>query len=153
MKQFFAIFAVALLLFACNKDKFETKPQLKIKSVNTKEVSNTQPLTVSIEFTDKEGDVSDSFFIVRQRLNARGPRTFDALPYKIPDFPNTRKGLIEVNFRFFEDLILQLEPIRIPGTNPSRNEPDTMQFKFVAKDKAGNYSDTAVLNDIFVERL
>jgi len=153
MKQFVAISAFVLLLAACSKDKFETKPHLEIKSVNTKEVAFNEPFNVTFEFTDKEGDVSDSFFIVRQRLNARDPQTLNPLPYKIPDFPNTMKGEIEVNLSYQNELTLNLPPIRIPGSNPQQNEPDTMILKFVAKDKGGNFSDTAVVDNIIVERL
>src|SRR5215217_5476596 len=135
MKQFVAFSAFVLLLVACNKDKFETKPHLEIKSVNTHELAFNQALLVTFEFTDKEGDVSDSFFIVRQRLNIHDPVLLNPLPYKIPNFPNTMKGEIEVNLGFQNELTLNLPPIRIPGSNPQQNEPDTMVLKFVAKDK------------------
>src|SRR5215204_6426761 len=108
MKKFLTISVLGLLLVACGKDRFETKPQLKLKSVNTHEVTNTQPLSVTIEFTDKEGDVSDSFFIVRQRLNTRGPVTLQPLPYGIPNFPKSQKGEITVNFDYATDLTLNL---------------------------------------------
>ena len=60
-------------MIACDKDKFETKPQLEYLSRNTDVVQVSQPLRLNIEFRDKEGDVSDTLFIVRQRLNKKGP--------------------------------------------------------------------------------
>jgi hypothetical protein len=154
MKLFFFIAAIALLVVACGKDKFETKPQIEIKSVNTNEnneLAFNQTLSVTIEYTDKEGDVSDSFYIFRERLNSRDPLTLLPLPYKLPQFPNTPKGEIEVNLGFQTELTLNLPPIRIPGTS-SEYEKDTMRLKFVAKDQGGNFSDTAVLDNLIVER-
>ena len=152
MKKYFFSFLVATALISCDKDKFQTKPTLEIKSTNTKIVPVGSTLAVTLEYTDKEGDVSDSLLVVRQRLNKRGPIRLSPLPYKIPDFPQTTKGQININMDYYGDLTLQLNSIRIPGSNPSKNEPDTMTFKFVAKDKGGNYSDTVTLNDIIVIR-
>jgi hypothetical protein len=45
-----------------------------------------------------------------------------------------------------------LPPLRIPGSNPVRNEIDTLRLKIVAKDKAGNKSDTLVVNNVYVTR-
>jgi hypothetical protein len=153
MKKLVISLTLVFLVAACSKDKFETKPHLKITSVSNKQLAFNEPLSVTLEFTDKEGDVSDSFFIVRQRLNQHDPVTANPLPYKIPDFPKTQKGEFEVNLGFQNELTLNLDPIRIPGTNPAQNEPDTMVLKFVAKDKGGNYSDTATLDNLIVERL
>jgi hypothetical protein len=151
MKRFVFVAAVVLLVVACGKDKFETKPQITIKSVNTMELAFNQTLSVIIEYTDKEGDVSDSFYIIRERLNSRDPLTLLPLPYKLPTFPHTPKGQIEVNLGFQNELTLNLPPIRIPGTSSSY-EPDTMRLKFIAKDLGGNFSDTAVLDNLIVER-
>ena len=51
-------------------------------------------LTIKIEFTDKEGDVSDTLFMIRQRLNVNGPKTLLPSPYKLPDFPKTHQGRV-----------------------------------------------------------
>jgi hypothetical protein len=152
MKKTVFYLLLAAAVVSCGKDKFETKPQIKVKSISTKEVTRTRPLNVILEFTDKEGDVSDSLFIIRQRLNSSNPVTLGALPYKIPTFPKSMEGEFEINFDYDRDLTLNLEPIRIPGSNPSRNEADTMRLKIVARDIAGNSSDTLILEDIFVER-
>jgi len=152
MKKYFFGFFALIVVVACNKDKFQTKPTLKVISSNTSTVPLSGTLSVKLEYTDKEGDVSDSLLVIRQRLNKRQPLNLKALPYKIPDFPNTTKGEINVNMDYYGDITLQLDAIRIPGSNPSRNEPDTMNFKFVAKDKGGHYSDTVSLNNIIVIR-
>jgi hypothetical protein len=152
MKKYFFSFLAFLIIAACNKDKFQTKPTLKITSDNPKTIPVGGTLSVTLEYTDKEGDVNDSLFIIRQRLNVRGRSTYVALPYKIPDFPATDKGEIRVNLDYQLGLTLQIQPIRIPGSNPSRNEPDTLNLKFVVKDKAKNISDTVVLNNVIVSR-
>ncbi|MEO6070230.1 MAG: hypothetical protein ABIN57_11600 [Chitinophagaceae bacterium] len=152
MKKYIFTFLVLVAIIACNKEKFQTKPTLKVLSSNTKKVPLSGTLSVKLEFTDKEGDVSDSLLVIRQRINKRMPVTLKALPYKIPDFPKTTKGEINIFMDYYGDLTLQLDAIRIPGSNPSRNEPDTMNIKFVAKDKGGHYSDTASLNNIIIIR-
>jgi hypothetical protein len=145
-------FIIALAAFACGKDKFQTIPQLKLKSVNTDVVPLNGNLRLTIEYTDKEGDVDDSLFVVRQRLNSRGPVTLPSAIYNIPDFPDTNKGEFQVTLEYITQLTAGLSPIRVPGSNPARNEPDTLLLKFVAKDKAENKSDTLVVSNIFVTR-
>jgi hypothetical protein len=142
---------IALTIIACDKGKFETVPQIKVKSKNTDVVPFNGNLRVTLEYTDKEGDVDDSLLIVRERLNKRGPIRLPASPYKIPTFPDIDEGEFEVNFRYNFDLTVGLSPLRIPGSNPAQFEPDTMLLKFVARDKAGNKSDTAS-TDVIVNR-
>ena len=138
---------------ACDKDNFETKPQLELKSRNTDIVPVNGDLRLNIEFRDKEGDVSDSLLIVRQRLNKKGPVQLAPSPYGIPDFPTTDKGEFEVTLDYQFDLTVGLTPISIPGSgNPPKREIDTMRLKIVARDKAGNKSDTLVVDNVYVIR-
>jgi len=143
---------IALTILACGKDRFQTVPQLKLKSRNADVVPANGTLRLNIEYTDKEGDVSDSLLIVRQRLNIRGPVTLAVSPYKIPEFPKTDKGEFEVSLTYQFGLIFGLSPIRITGSNPVRNEIDTLRLKIVARDKAGNKSDTLVVDNVYVTR-
>ncbi len=119
MKSILSISVLFILLLSCGKDKFETKPQIKIVSVTDKHVPFNGGLDVTLEFTDKEGDVNDSLFIIRERLNRRGPLVRTALPYKIPTFPNTSKGEFFVSLDY-RTLTLNVSPIRIIGSNPAR---------------------------------
>ena len=139
-------------MLACGKDKFETKPQLTLRSMSPEVVNKPDPLRLNIEYTDKEGDVSDSLFIVRQRLNVRGPIQLAPSPYDVPDFPHTDKGEFEISLEYQIGLIFGLPPLRIPGSNPVKNEIDTLRLKIVAKDKAGNKSDTLVVDNVYVIR-
>ncbi len=147
---FFSLLLFAVL--ACSKDKFQTIPHLKFKSKNTDVVPFNGSLRITLQYTDKEGDVNDSIFVVRQRLNRKGSVTLPASPYNIPDFPNTIKGEFEITLSYQFGLIFGLAPIRVAGSNPVRNEPDTLNLKFVAKDKAGNKSDTLTVSNIYVTR-
>jgi len=150
MKQLF-IFGLGTLIFvACNKDKFETKPQLKVESLNYDIVPKGAPLRVTFSFTDKEGDVDDSIYVVRTRLNQRGLYTDPkAFGYKIPAFPDQPEGEITLNMTYANDLTFGLSPVDIPGSN--NKELDTLVLKFVAIDKKENVSDTATAN-VIVER-
>lgn len=150
MKRIFVFCSLAAIIIACSKDKFQTKPQIRIKSVSSEIVPPNSGLRVTLEFTDKEGDVSDSIFWVRQRLNKKSQDTI-AAARPIPSFPNTSKGEIEVNFAYAFDLTSALPAISIPGTG-SQKEPDTLRLKFVVKDKAGNKSDTASTDVIVIRQ-
>ena len=148
----FLTFLFLITLLSCSKDKFETIPQLSFKSKNTDVVGINGTLRLTFEFTDKEGDVSDTLFVIRQRLNVRGPISPFPSPYPIPNFPLTRKGEFEVMLTYQFGLIFGLSPLRVIGSNPPRNEPDTLNLKFVARDKAGNKSDTVTVKNIIVIR-
>ena len=136
-------------MISCDKDKFETKPQLEYLSRNTEVVEVGQDFRLNIEFRDKEGDVSDTLFIVRQRLNKKGPVQLAASYYLIPDFPKTDKGEFEITLKYGDHLTAALTPIPLPG---SRKEVDTLRIKIVARDLGGNKSDTLVVDNVYVNR-
>src|SRR6476660_9600753 len=95
-------FASAAFLVACNKDKFQTKPQLKLKSVSPDVVPFNSAIRFRIGFTDKEGDVQDSFFVRKVRLNKKVvPTNLDSFWVQIPDFPNTDQGefVLDLNYQ------------------------------------------------------
>lgn len=152
MKKIFGILIVlAVIVVACGKDKFETKPQLKLISKSASVIPVGGSLQLVFEFTDKEGDVSDTLFFRKQRLNRRRTGTLrDSLKFPVPEFPNQSRGEIIVNLDYTSYLQTANPRIRIPGSNPSRFEPDTILLKFVLKDKAGNKSDTVIVDDIVV---
>jgi len=153
MKTRISLFAIIVfVVVACGKDRFETIPKLKLKSRNTDIVAINGNLVLHIEYTDKEGDVSDSLLIVRERLNLRGTTQLPASPYGIPDFPPTDKGEFEVTLGYQFGLVFGLGPLRVPGSNPVRNEVDTLRLKIVARDRAGNKSDTLVVDNVYVTR-
>jgi hypothetical protein len=152
MKTVFLALLVIALLIACGKDKFQTKPQLRIKSVNQTTVPVNGSAIFRIEFTDKEGDVIDSFFVRRLRLNNRVvPTVRDSFWSLIPDFPKAQKGDIVLTLTY-QNAISAINPPNQLGVVPPRKESDTLIFKFLAIDHAGNRSDTVVSDRIIVER-
>src|SRR5690242_16247355 len=52
--------ALFLVIFGCNKNGFNTKPSIKIKSVDPTIVGVNGSMSIELEFTDKEGDISNS---------------------------------------------------------------------------------------------
>ena len=48
-----------IVAVSCGKDKFNTKPSLKLKSINSRVIPVNGVLNIEFEFTDKEGDISN----------------------------------------------------------------------------------------------
>ena len=151
MRVILIILTVTLIFLACSKDDFETKPQIEIKSASPKVVPQNGNMIVDLNFTDKEGDL-DAVYIWKVRLNKlKRPTVRDSIPPRlIPEFPKNQKGELELNLTYQDHLLSAQSPRRDPITG--RLEPDTLNMKFVVKDKAGNVSDTAFLNNIVILR-
>lgn len=153
MKRYFFLLTVILIVaVACNKDKFQTKPTLSIKSINTDIVPFNGTFVVNLECTDKEGDVQDSLIIIKRRLNQRVVATIrDTLRYKFPVFPtNTRTEILAT--LDYQSILSALNPPNIPGSNPVTKERDTLILRFAVRDLAGNTSDTIESRQIIVIR-
>jgi hypothetical protein len=152
MKTVLFALLVTALFITCGKDKFQTKPQLRIKSISPKTVPLNGSIIFRIEFTDKEGDVQDSFFVKKVRLNKRVvPTNLDSFWALIPDFPKSQKGDIVVTLGY-QSIISAVSPPTIPGSNPPKKENDTLVVKFLAIDNADNKSDTITSDPIIVVR-
>ena len=126
------------MLIGCKKDKYTTKPQLKYQSVNTTVLGRGETLVFNLSFTDAEGDLSDTLFIVKFEPTCVNSR-FNA-KYPLPPFPTgkNQSGDLVVTFQYNE-----VPPKCFPKF-------DTAVFKFVLKDKAQNKSDTAVSETIII---
>ncbi|HUS02520.1 MAG TPA: hypothetical protein VMY77_12370, partial [Chitinophagaceae bacterium] len=85
------IFSIFLLLITgCEKDKYTTVPQLKYKSVNTKELHRGQTLQFVLTFTDAEGDLTDKLIyqkVTRPCLNNPKGGFIDSSNF-VPQFPS-----------------------------------------------------------------
>jgi hypothetical protein len=130
------VLSLAILLAACSKDKFQTTPVIEIKSYSSKSISTGQVLSIHINYFDKEGDLGKGqLMYIRYRTNSTpipnpgANDQNDTIPSVIPDFPPRSTG----------ELILNLD-YGFLSEDPNRN--DTMYFKFVVTDIAGNRSDT-----------
>lgn len=149
MKGFLFTLTIGFIgVLACSKDKFETKPSLEIKSVNTKNLNLGQNFIVELEFKDKEGDVDSVLFIIRERINRLGRRTVSN-GYTVPNFPNQHKGEIQVTLDYARQLTGGFSTIPLPG---GRVQPDTMNIKFVLKDRKNNVSDTVAVTNVVITR-
>lgn len=146
------IAALMVVFIACGKDKFNTTPSLSIKSVNPSVVSPGGQLQILFEFTDKEGDVSDSIFVKKIRINQMQVPVdpIDSFGFKVPDFPKKSKGEIQLTLDYSLHLTAALNP-PLQG-NPPTPVPDTMVYRFALKDLAGNISDTVQTDPIVIIR-
>jgi len=149
MKKLIFCFLV-IVVISCGKDKVETVPTVAFKSFSTDVVPQQSALRITLRFTDQEGDI-DSVFVSRQRINARGPQ-FNFVGFAVPETNGENRGEITISMDYATRLTSGLNALRIPGSNPSRNEPDTLQLKFRLKDRAGNYSDSTAAQQVLVIR-
>ncbi|MEO8765649.1 MAG: hypothetical protein ABI416_15220 [Ginsengibacter sp.] len=137
--RYTSLFSIPLLIFftACNKDKFSTTPSLKYESENTRVVQSGQQLRFTLSFTDAEGDLTDSLILNKEVGNC--PASSGVQLYPLPLFPTTKnqKGEIVVT------LFYNVGGINTIGSPQCQPQNDTVVYKFVLKDKAQHYSDTA----------
>ncbi len=149
MKQLIFPTMVLLALTACDKDNFQTKPQIEIDSYNTKELSPGSNLRITLKYTDKEGDLSaGDIYININRLNVipippscQGCDSPDTLRYKIAAFPVNQEGSLLITLPHSNQQFRLKE-------HPSIN--DTIQFKFAVADAEGNKSDTITSDPIVI---
>lgn len=135
---------LALLLAACNKDKFKTEPQVNIQSISPGTVDDGDVITVRGDFTDDEGDL-DSVLIIYKWYNGATvvkPSTGDTLRYNLAamNLPEkTREADMTIQYEFGT---LNIDGIaKLPGV--SRDTTATLGVILV--DKAGhrsNYSES-----------
>jgi hypothetical protein len=140
-----------LLIAACSKDKVATKPSIKISRLSTGVVANGSDLTVELDFTDKEGDISNSIFIQKIRTNKRVvPTIRDSFSLPIAAYPGQSIGNILLHLNYQNHLIAAVNP---PTTgNPPVFENDTLILKFVLRDLGGHTSDTVSTSTVVINR-
>lgn len=139
-----------LLLFpGCSKDKYQTTPSLEIKSISPNPVSLNDPLTIDLNYTDKEGDIGDSIFVKKIRVNQKQLATVrDSFYLPFPDdVPNKTKGIIRLTLEYGTYVV----SARDPGAAPNAI-PDSLIFRIAIMDKGKHWSDTAESGIVVVER-
>jgi hypothetical protein len=148
MRLIFPILFLLLLVAACTKNSnFTTKPQLKIKSVNSTEISGDETLEFIIHLTDKEGDFTNYFGISTTTPNCPASDFTDSSLFVIPnDFIDAKKNE--------GDIVLDLDKT-IRHSNQCAGPgssflTDTTVYRFWTKDRAGNVSDTAISDPIII---
>lgn len=140
------------LLTACGKDKLETKPSIKIKSIDPLFVASSGTLTMEMEFADKEGDISNQLAFFKKRTNLRSvPTIRDSFSLQVSDYPKNPRGELRVTLYYQNHLVSAINPPNLGGS-PPRFENDTVVFRLVLKDLAGNISDTVSTSPIVISR-
>lgn len=148
----FVLLVLSVGLTSCDKNKFTTKPQIKISkyapdngTIPVPQNSQNSPFSIELSFTDKEGDISDTLWIQKVRTNKKplpsGTEPTISKPglkIKVPSFDGSRKGEIRYDFMYQGQLA------------PAGNENDTVYFRFVLKDLKGNISDTLDSKQIII---
>lgn len=148
MKTKLLIVAVILVVIAaCKKDQFNTKPQLTFKKVNTDVLFPNQSIIFTLEATDKEGDVQDSIYVEKVRLNSK-PCAIPDPPskYQMPSFVSGKNFKGDIEIRYSYGVNLQYPRIQ----DPKCLENDTCIYRFALKDKANNVSDTISSSQIVI---
>jgi hypothetical protein len=147
MKQSLIIIIGFIFLISCNKDKFNTKPQLTFKSVNATTFAKGSDIKFNLTATDKEGDLTDSLFVIRLNRNCTKKDT-TKFAYILPKFPTSGnlEAPIQVNYSYQGSNYPPLTPSFSCTSGSPRN--DSCTFKFIIRDKAGNVSDSVLSPEI-----
>jgi hypothetical protein len=146
---FIFLVITCVVVVACNKDKYTTKPQITFKSVNTTTVQRGQALIFRLEFTDKEGDLSgsasapDSMLMV-QKITRNCEQSNNIAYYKLPEFPEMKNSKGEIVVSYAYGVGFGYPPL----FEPQCAFNDTCVFRFILKDRHGNVSDTATSPEI-----
>lgn len=133
------IFVTLFVVIGCGKDKFTTKPQISVKSVTPNEMSRNDLLSIVLKFTDKEGDITDTLYFVKQILNENQKglaQEFTVSNIKLPIYPKAVEGEMEIRFARRIGLGVPLM------SDPLTSQNDTVIFHMAVKDAGGNWSDT-----------
>jgi hypothetical protein len=146
--RFALFFTAVLLLAACTKDKFTTKPQLKVKTINATDISDDQTLIITLDLTDKEGDFSTFFAIKKSVASCPASDYVDSSSlFSIPqDFIDAKKKE--------GDVVITLDRTNRGGNSCTASgggaKIDTAVFSFWTRDRAGNTSDTVSTEPIII---
>jgi hypothetical protein len=152
MRYLLGFVLLVLLISACSKDKAETKPSIKVKSLSSDFIPVNGDLAVTLEFTDKESDL-ESIFVQKIRQNLRTTTTIrDTFSLLVADFPKKSDGDLEVRL-FYQLQLLSAERAPANPNSPTGFESDSMVIRFALRDKAANVSDTVSTEQIVVERI
>ncbi len=128
------VLAATLVLVACEKNKFETIPQITVKSISPGTVFQDNVIRLRAAFTDKEGDLDSILIVTKWYDGTTVTRTLDTLRYGFNVFnlpPNIKQGDIDVEFIYgrLSDVYTLL-----PGSPVSRDTTATMGLVIIDKE-------------------
>lgn len=145
-----AIIGSVVLLFACSKDSYKTKPTLKVTSVSRNYVTPKDNLVIQLQATDKQGDFPGGSLTYKiNRLNQR------PLEIGIPDYEERTILLADSSFGFDRDFQKAdfEKSFEYQGElHKSSIENDTINIYFFIIDRGKNVSDTVYTNTIVIEK-
>lgn len=150
MKKLLLLIFAATAFAACNKDKFQTVPQVEITSFGPEEVVKGQLIKLTADVTDKEGDTQDSVYVVRKRFNGTTLLNVDTTRYYIAALGAPKKQKIEVQVLFlYGELKPEVAPIQNLETFADRN----FALGLIVVDKAGHRSQYVESDQIVLKKL
>lgn len=137
-RLYILIAALVIIAIACNKDKFTTVPQLKLKSISPNTVVTNDIITLEGSYTDQEGDL-DSILVVYKWFNgATVIFPFDTLRYSFEGLNAPKKTKeADINLQFQYNNSDPNGYAKLSGVN----RDTTAAFGMVLKDEAGNRSE------------
>jgi hypothetical protein len=133
----FLVGMVILAILSCNKDKFTTEPQVKVKSISPSTVFRGDIIELKGKFTDDEGDI-DSIYIVYKWYNNTTVTRHDTDRYNAATLnlpAKIREGDILVQYAYGQNI----PPNRTLGGTPVAKDT-TATFGLILIDKAGHRS-------------
>lgn len=155
LNRFYIIIIIGVLL-SCNKTPdYPIEPNITFVSFDKSEMIqnflNTDSLSITIQFTDGDGDIghesldtSSNIFVIDNRSG------FSYGKFKIPAIPkegakNGVKG--KINFKLYTTCCIFPDLIP-PCTSPIDFPKNKLSFDIYIKDRAGNSSNTITTTDI-----
>lgn len=152
LRRLFPFLLLLTVLVSCSKDKPSTKPSIKFKSINGTDFLAESVVNISLDYTDKEGDLGNGIITyIRDRINLK-PITdpasndkADTIQSALPDFPKTSTG--EITLRI-PGSFLDEDPLPQNDSANASIYNDTVVFKIFVQDVAGNVSDTITTPEV-----
>ena len=149
--RYILIFAVIALGFlSCNKDKFNTVPEIKFKNISpdtwySNNLDPTQGPMLTINLTDAEGDFGfkdniDTSYVYVKNIKVP-PFKIDSL--KFPVLTAISGSRLDV------DVEVNLRSVLARTIRPLRPYTDTLQFEVYVKDFAKNKSNVLTVGPVY----
>ncbi len=128
------ILVATFFLVACEKNKFETIPQITVKSISPGTVFQDDILQLRANFTDKEGDLDSILVVTKWYDGTTVTRTLDTLRYGFDVFslpPSITQGDLVVEFIYGR---LSDTYSTLPGSPVARDTTATMGLVIIDKE-------------------
>lgn len=151
MKRIVIVAFIAGIFTACSKDKFESVPQIEIKEFGPEEAIKGNLIELRAVVKDKEGDIQDSLYVVRNRFNATSGAWLnsDTIRYYIATLGAPENQETEVMVRFlYGELRPDIAPIENLVTVDRR-----YSLGLIVVDKKGNKSEYVESEKILLRKL